>query len=42
MGLAAVDIVIDAIERRDLTQVVRRRFPGTLIRRGSCGPPPRV
>jgi LacI family transcriptional regulator len=42
MGLAAVDIVIDAIERRDLTQVVRRRFPGKLIRRGSCSPPARV
>ena len=39
MGLAAVDIVIDAIERRDLELVVRQRFPGTLIRRGSCGPP---
>ena len=39
MGLAAVDIVIGAIERRDLNHVVKRRFPGGLIRRGSCGPP---
>lgn len=42
MGLAAADIVIDAIERRDLTRVVRRRFKGSLIRRGSCAPPRRA
>jgi LacI family transcriptional regulator len=39
MGLAAVDIVMDAIQSRDLKKVVRKRFPGTLIRRGSCAPP---
>ena len=39
MGLAAVDIVMNAIQSRDLKQVVRKRFPGTLIRRGSCAPP---
>jgi LacI family transcriptional regulator len=39
MGLAAAQIVIDAIQSRDLTRVVRKRFPGTLIRRGSCGSP---
>jgi LacI family transcriptional regulator len=36
MGLKAVDIVIDAIERRDLEHLVQQRFPATLIRRGSC------
>jgi LacI family transcriptional regulator len=41
MGLAAVNIVMDAIQSRDLSKVVRKRFPGTLIRRGSCGPPPK-
>lgn len=41
MGLAAVDIVMDAIQSRDLKKVVRKRFPGTLIRRGSCAPPAR-
>jgi LacI family transcriptional regulator len=40
MGLAAVDIVIDAIEKRNRDVVVQKRFPGTLIRRGSCAPPP--
>jgi LacI family transcriptional regulator len=40
MGLKAVEIVIGAIESRDLTRVVRQRFPGTLLRRGSCAPPP--
>jgi LacI family transcriptional regulator len=39
MGLAAAKIVIDAIQSRDLKKVVRKRFPGTLIRRGSCAPP---
>jgi LacI family transcriptional regulator len=42
MGLAAVDIVMNAIQSRDLTQVVRKRFPGKLIRRGSCAPPKRA
>ena len=41
MGLRAVEIVIDAIERRDLERVVRQRFPATLIRRGSCAAPRR-
>jgi LacI family transcriptional regulator len=41
MGLTAVNIVMDAIQSRDLSKVVRKRFPGTLIRRGSCGPPPK-
>ncbi len=39
MGLAAAKIVIDAIQSRDLKKVVRKRFPGTLIRRGSCASP---
>jgi LacI family transcriptional regulator len=39
MGLAAAKIVIDAIQSRELKRVVRKRFPGTLIRRGSCAPP---
>lgn len=41
MGYAAVEIVLDAIENRTLDKVVRRRFPGKLIRRGSCAPPNR-
>jgi LacI family transcriptional regulator len=39
MGLAAVQIVMEAIQKRDLETVVRKRFPGRLIRRGSCAPP---
>jgi LacI family transcriptional regulator len=39
MGLAAVEIVLDAIQSRNLKKVVRRRFPGELIRRGSCAAP---
>ncbi|MFZ5991885.1 MAG: hypothetical protein ACOYW9_08975 [Deinococcota bacterium] len=41
MGYAAVEIVLDAVENRTLDKVVRRRFPGKLIRRGSCAPPNR-
>ncbi|PZA06115.1 MULTISPECIES: LacI family DNA-binding transcriptional regulator [unclassified Meiothermus] len=41
MGRAAVEIVLEAVESRSLDKVVRRRFPGKLIRRGSCGPPNR-
>ena len=39
MGLAAVSIVLEAIQSRNLKKVVRKRFPGTLIRRGSCAAP---
>ncbi len=39
MGKAAVEIVLDAVENRTLDKVVRKRFPGRLIRRGSCAPP---
>ena len=39
MGLRAAEVVIDAIDRRDLEHVVRQRFPATLITRGSCAPP---
>ncbi len=39
MSLAAVKIVIDSIENKTLEKVVRKRFPGKLIKRGSCGPP---
>ncbi|RIH81291.1 HTH-type transcriptional repressor CytR [Meiothermus luteus] len=39
MGRAAVEIVLDAVEHQTLDKVVRRRFPGRLIRRGSCAPP---
>jgi LacI family transcriptional regulator len=39
MGLAAVGIVLEAIQSQDLKKVVRKRFPGTLIRRGSCASP---
>lgn len=42
MGLAAVEIVLDAVENRTLDKVVRRRFPGRLIKRGSCAPPKRA
>lgn len=40
MGQVAVEIVLEAIENQTLDKVVRRRFPGRLIRRGSCAPPP--
>jgi LacI family transcriptional regulator len=40
MGKAAVKIVLDAVEHQTLDKVVRKRFPGKLIRRGSCAPPP--
>ncbi len=36
MGRAAVEIVLEAVEHQTLDKVVRRRFPGRLIRRGSC------
>ena len=39
MGLAAVDVVLNAIEKRTLETVVRKRFKGTLVKRGSCAPP---
>ncbi len=39
MGRAAVEIVMDEIERPS-SAVVRRRFDARLVRRGSCGPPP--
>ncbi|HEU4741577.1 MAG TPA: LacI family DNA-binding transcriptional regulator [Meiothermus sp.] len=39
MGRTAVEIVLEAVEHQTLDKVVRRRFPGKLIRRGSCGPP---
>lgn len=39
MGQAAVEILLSGVERRTFDQVVRRRFPGRLIRRGSCAPP---
>lgn len=38
MGLAAVELLFDAIGR-DASAADRRRFPATLIRRGSCAPP---
>lgn len=40
MALAAVEALVDAIERGE-TAVVRKRLPATLIRRGSCVPPTR-
>ncbi len=39
MGLAAVEIVLNAIEKRTLETVVKKRFKGTLLKRGSCAPP---
>lgn len=39
MGLAAVEIVLDAVENQTLDKVVRKRFPGRLIKRGSCAAP---
>ena len=39
MGLAAVDILFDAIKQKDRQEVVRRRFPGRLIERCSSAPP---
>lgn len=39
MGQAAVEITLDAIEQQTLDKVVRKRFSGKLIRRGSCAPP---
>lgn len=39
MGQAAVEIVLNALEHNTLDKVVRRRFPGKLIKRGSCAPP---
>jgi len=39
MGLAAVEIVLDAIEHQTPDKAVRKRFPGRLIKRGSCAPP---
>ncbi|WP_027893365.1 LacI family DNA-binding transcriptional regulator [Calidithermus chliarophilus] len=41
MGRAAVEIVLDAVEHQTPDKVVRLRFPGRLIRRGSCAPPRR-
>ena len=38
MGLAAVDILFDAIQQKDRQEVVQRRFPGRLIRRRSSAP----
>lgn len=40
MAQEAVDIVLEAVEERALERVVRKRFPGKLIRRRSCAPPP--
>lgn len=39
MSMLAVKTVLDAIERSDLEHVLRKRFPATLIRRGSCAAP---
>jgi LacI family transcriptional regulator len=39
MALAAVDVVLDSIEGGALDKVVRERFAGKLIKRGSCAPP---
>lgn len=39
MGLEAVKIVINAIENKETQTVIRKRFPGKLIRRGSSAPP---
>lgn len=38
MGQAAVETVLDAVEHQTLDKVVRKRFPGKLIKRGSCAP----
>jgi LacI family transcriptional regulator len=42
MALAAVDVVLDSIEGGTLDKVVRKRFAGKLIKRGSCAPPKQV
>jgi LacI family transcriptional regulator len=39
MSLAAVELLLAGIEQRAPDRVMRRRFPGKLIRRGSCAPP---
>lgn len=39
MAQLATEVVIQAIESRNTSFVVRHRFPGRLIRRGSCAPP---
>ena len=41
MGRAAVDIVLGQLEH-GAAKVTRRRFEGTLIKRGSCAPPAAV
>lgn len=41
MARTAVKVVIDAIENNALEKVVRKRFSGKLIKRGSCAPPNR-
>jgi LacI family transcriptional regulator len=39
MGFEAVKVVVQAIHNRDQETVVRQRFPGKLIQRGSCAAP---
>lgn len=39
MGLRAAEIVINAVQRRELGMVTQERFQGRLIRRGSCAAP---
>lgn len=41
MGRAAAHLVLDAVEEQALERVARQRFPGKLIRRGSCAAPSR-